>query len=72
MRLLIACSIVAVCCTAAPADELNDMPDIACAQASSALERAQIGCSDANLASVDPRAGGSSRARSEDDGAKAN
>ncbi|WP_243915439.1 hypothetical protein [Methylobacterium sp. J-078] len=48
------------------------MPDIACAQASSALERAQIGCSDANLASVDPRTGGSPRERSEDDGAKAN
>ena len=72
MKLLLACSIIAVCCTAARADELNDMPDIACAQASSALERAQIGCSDANLASVDPRTGVSSRERSEDDGAKAN
>lgn len=72
MKLLLACSIIAVCCTAAWADELNDMPDIACAQASSALERAQIGCSDANLASVDPRTGESSRERSEDDGAKAN
>ena len=72
MRLLIACSIVVVSCIAARADELNDMPDIACAQASSALERAQIGCSDANLASVDPRTGGSPRERSKDDGAKAN
>ncbi|KQP40931.1 hypothetical protein ASF49_19835 [Methylobacterium sp. Leaf104] len=67
--MLVASVIVALSCTVARADELNDLPDLACAQASSAVERAQIGCPDANHATAEPRGGrpASPLDRAEDD-----
>lgn len=66
MRLVFATLIIALSCVAARADELNDMPDLACAQASSGLERTQIGCPDTNPATNDARASTSRSDRSED------
>jgi hypothetical protein len=56
MKILCAGVIIILSCTVTWADELNDLPDLACAQASSALERAQIGCPEASRAPVAPRA----------------
>ena len=67
MRTIVASLIIVLSCTGIRADELNDMPDIACAQASSALERAQIGCPDAGNAAPEPRAVASPLDRREDD-----
>lgn len=67
MKTIVATVIVVLSCTGAWADELNDMPDIACAQASSDVERDQIGCSDTNKAAADPRATASPLDRVEDD-----
>ena len=67
MKAIVATVIVVLCCTEAWADDLNDLPDIACAQASSALEREQIGCPIANTAAAEPRAAASPRDRGKDD-----
>lgn len=67
MKTIVAALIVVLSCTGAWADELNDMPDLACAQASSALERDQIGCPDATRAVAEPRAAASPLDRAEDD-----
>lgn len=53
--------------SAAAADELDDLPDLACAQASSALERVQIGCPEAERAATESRAGTSPRDRAADE-----
>ncbi|MGU3362113.1 hypothetical protein ACLBWX_17445 [Methylobacterium sp. M6A4_1b] len=69
MRMLVASFIVVLSCTVTRADELNDLPDLACAQASSAVERAQIGCPDASHATAEPRGAGAASPldRAEDD-----
>lgn len=67
MKTIAASLIVVLSCTGAWADELNDFPELACAQASSAVERAQIGCPDANNAAAEPRAVASPLDRVEDD-----
>ncbi|WP_267427835.1 hypothetical protein [Methylobacterium sp. GC_Met_2] len=67
MKTIVATFLVVWSCTGAWADQLNDLPDVACAQASSALERDQIGCPDANSAAALPRAAVSPLDRVEDD-----
>jgi hypothetical protein len=67
MKTIVATIIVVLSCTGAWADELNDMPDIACAQASSAAERDHIGCPNADSAAAEPRAAASPLDRLEDD-----
>ena len=67
MKTIVAALIVVSSCTWGWADELNDMPDIACAQASSAVERDQIGCPDTNNTAAEPRATASPLDRVEDD-----
>ncbi len=67
MKTIAAALIAVLSCTGTRADELNDMPEIACAQASSAVERDQIGCPDANNAAAEPRAAASPLDRGEDD-----
>jgi hypothetical protein len=67
MKTIVATFIVALSCTVTRADELNDMPDIACAQASSAVERDQIGCPVADTAAVESRAAAAPLDRAEDD-----
>jgi len=67
MKTVYASFIIVLSCTATRADELNDLPDLACAQASSALERVHIGCPEASLATVEPRADPLPRDRAEDD-----
>ena len=67
MKTIVATLIVVFSCSGAWADELNDMPDFACAQASSAVERDQIGCPNAEGAASAPRAAASPRERVTDD-----
>lgn len=67
MKTIVASFIVVLSCTVTRADELNDMPDIACAQASSAVERDQIGCPSANNAATESRTAASPHDRVEDD-----
>ncbi|WP_447679536.1 hypothetical protein [Methylobacterium mesophilicum] len=67
MKTVAASLIVVMSCTGAWADDLNDLPELACAQASSAVERAQIGCPDANNAAAEPRGAASPLDRAEDD-----
>ncbi|WP_267360411.1 MULTISPECIES: hypothetical protein [unclassified Methylobacterium] len=67
MKTIVATLLVVLSCTGSWADELNDLPDLACAQASSALERDQIGCPDVDGAATLPRAAVSPLDRVEDD-----
>jgi hypothetical protein len=67
MKTVVATFIVVLSCAGVRADELNDMPDIACAQASSVVERDQIGCPGADNAATESRAAASPLDRAEDD-----
>ncbi|XYD12157.1 hypothetical protein R1A27_34075 (plasmid) [Methylobacterium sp. NMS12] len=67
MKTIVTTVVVVLFCTGALADELNDMPDIACAQASSAVERDHIGCPGTDKAAAGSRAAASPLERAEDD-----
>lgn len=67
MKTVIASLMVLMAVGSSRADELNDMPELACARASSDLEREQIGCRDTNLTKVESRQAASPLVRSEDE-----
>lgn len=67
MKTVVATAVVVLFCVGARANELNDMPDIACAQASSAVERDHIGCPGTDRAAAGSRAAASPLDRAEDD-----
>ena len=54
MKTVVATAVAVLFCVGARADELNDMPDIACARASSAVERDHIGCPGTDRAAASP------------------
>ncbi|WP_264049471.1 hypothetical protein [Methylobacterium flocculans] len=67
MKTVIAGMMLMITCVSSRADELNDMPDLACARASSELERVQLGCAETNLTPMRSRQETSPLDRSEDD-----
>lgn len=55
MKTIFAGAMLLMSCAAVSADDLDDMPELACSRASSALEREQIGCGEPNLTKVRTR-----------------